>query len=110
MLEEMEHNLKSQGIDFEDYLRHLKKTRQQMLLDFAPAASKRIKGAVLFREAANRHHLHASYEEIDQELKRLSGRPLPENPAERRQYLANIITSRKVMDFLKSQLVKKAEK
>ena len=34
MLEELEHNLTHQGLKFEDYLNHLKKTQADLLLDF----------------------------------------------------------------------------
>jgi trigger factor len=113
MMEEMEYNVQSQGLEFTDYLTHLKKTREELLLDFAPQAIKRVKSALLVREIGLAENISASEEEIGQEIEKTLaqyGRD-PEiekniNAPAYRGYLRNVLLSKKTMDRLKELLIK----
>lgn len=50
MTNELSQTLTERGMDFGEYLRNTKKTRQEIMLDFAPQATTRIKTAILLRE------------------------------------------------------------
>jgi len=64
MISELEYNVKSQGGKFEDYLMHLKKTREEIILELMPDAVKRVKVSLIIREVANLEKVSVSHEEI----------------------------------------------
>ena len=117
MIQELEANVSNQGLKFEDYLKHLNKTREQLKLDFVPQAIKRVQSALLMRQIFFQEKIEITEQDIDQELeiiKRSYGSS-PEivknlQTPEYRDYLRNMIGNRKVMDFLKTNCVQREEK
>lgn len=114
MMAELEEQLKDRGVPFGDYLTHLKKTREQLLLDFTPQAVKRIKGALVTRVIANKQQVNVSEDEIDTAIARefASSSVHPEVKAktktpEFRNRVRNILASRQVMEYLKNTVVSK---
>jgi trigger factor len=120
MLHELEDNLAQQGMNFKDYLNHVKKTEAEMRLDFTADAIKRVKTALAIRQIANNEKLTASEEEIDKEAD-LTLKSYKLNPAyagdmariedsikspSGRRYLANVITNQKVIKMLRKELAK----
>ena len=113
MVEELEHNLNHQGLKFEDYLTHLKKSRADLLLDFVPQAIKRVKSAIVIRKIAETENIFATDAEIQTEMKNIlaevGGNPEIEQQIHEpayKNYLQNILTTRKVIEYLKSVIVK----
>jgi trigger factor len=113
MVEELEYNINQQGLKFDDYLTHLKKTRAELLLDFAPQALKRVKSALLMRQIALDEKINATDEELEEEVKKTI-EAYGHNPEIEKNirtaayfdYLRNILVSQKVMDYLKSVIIK----
>jgi trigger factor len=112
MVEELEHNLSHQGLKLDDYLAHLKKTKDELTLDFVPQAAKRVKSALVIREISNQEKIIATKEEINEEIKKITASGADSeisdltNLAAYQDYLASVLTARKVVDYLKSTLVK----
>ena len=113
MVDELEHNLSHQGIKFEDYLTHLGKTKADLLIDFVPQAIKRVKSALIVRSVAETEKIKATAEEVENEimktLEAYGGNPDVEKQLTSqayRDYLKNTIASRKVVEHLKSAMVK----
>ena len=112
MVEELEHNLSHQSLRFDDYLGHLKKKREDLLLDFAPQAIKRVKSALVSRAIAQREHLTASDAEVDAEINQ-TVKAYGNSPKVRKQiesddyraYVGNVLTARKVIEHLKAIMV-----
>lgn len=120
MVHELEENVAMQGLEFDDYLRHLNKTIADLKLDFVPDAIKRVQTALAIRQIAIAENISANEEEIHAEIDRtLKSYQL--NPAyaedlkkieenitteASHRYFANIITNRKVIEFLKKENVK----
>jgi trigger factor len=112
MIEELEYNISQQGLKFEDYLVHLKKTKDDLLLDFVPTAIKRVKGALVSRKVAEIEKISASDQEAEVEIKNIL-ESYPGNEQAKKQintpsyknYLKNVIASKKVIDHLKSKMV-----
>jgi len=109
MMKEMEHDLSHQGLKFEDYLKGLKKSMEELKNELTPAAAKRIKTALLVRHIAKEEKIHVTPEEIEEEIKKTKAlyKNQPEitkqlDSAEYKMYLANILASKKVMNLLKS--------
>ncbi|MFA6306471.1 MAG: trigger factor [Patescibacteria group bacterium] len=108
MISELEYNVKNQGAKFEDYLMHLKKTREQIMLELMPDAVKRVKVSLVIREIGNAEKISVSHEEIhkaiDDILKQYKGN---ETIIERvkshayHDYVENNLTGKKVVEKLR---------
>ncbi|MDD5110164.1 MAG: trigger factor [Patescibacteria group bacterium] len=113
MIAELEEQIKQRGIPFEEYLAHMKKSREQLLLDFTPQALKRIKGALITREIAQQQKTEVSEAEVDAAIaKELAAYAHDEEAKKRtrdpdfRTHVKNILASRKVMEHLKKTITK----
>jgi trigger factor len=108
MISELEYNVKSQGGKFEDYLMHLKKTREEIMLELMPDAVKRVKVSLIIREVGTLEKISVSHEEIhkaiDDILEQYKGN---ETIIERvkshayHDYVENNLTGKKVVEKLK---------
>ena len=108
MISELEYNVKSQGGKFEDYLMHLKKTREEIMLELMPDAVKRVKVSLIIREVGNLEKISVSHEEIhkaiDDILEQYKGN---DTIIERvkshayHDYVENNLTGKKVVEKLK---------
>lgn len=113
MLHELEESIEEKGLKFNDYLQKIGKTQDQIILDFTPQAIKRIKTSLAISEIANKENIKASEEEIDKEIAQTL-EIYKDNPEiherikseESRQYLRNVITNRKTIEFLKNNAIK----
>lgn len=68
MMQELEHNVVSQGGNFEDYLKHINKTKEELRLDLLPNAVKRIKTALIIREVGIIEKVEVKKEAINEKL------------------------------------------
>jgi trigger factor len=108
MLHELEHQVESQGGKFEDYLKSLNKSKDQLTLDLLPEAIKRVKVSLLIREISQVEKISVSEEELSKQLEELKNtykenKEMQEqlkNP-DYRAYLMNTMTSRKMIEKLK---------
>ena len=67
----MKKNLESQGAKFEDYLSHLKKTENELMLEYSPEATKRIKFALLLQEIVKKEDIRVSDDDLNKTLEDL---------------------------------------
>lgn len=121
MLSELEQAVAGQGGKFEDYLAGIGKTRDQLTLDLLPEAVKRVKTSLLIRELAKTEKIGVSGEEIERQVgemrKHYQGMSKNDPEAgemaarthtpEFKNYVANTLTSRKVIDRLKEWNIEK---
>lgn len=70
MMHELESNVERQGGKLADYLSHIKKTEEEMLLEFTPDAIKRVKTALIIRAIAQANNLTASHDEVHEEMEK----------------------------------------
>lgn len=113
MIDELEYNVSMQGIKFDEYLTHLKKTRDDLLLDFVQPAIVRVKSALIIRNIGQTENIIALEKEVDEEIEKAlanygSNAEIEKNLKEPayRDYLKNVIVSRKVIEYLGSEMVK----
>jgi len=115
MMAELEASIAKYGGKFEDYLSHLKKSRDQLVLDMLPDAVKRVKTSLLIREIANVEKIIIKDEEVELELKKQLKQYKDEkddikekikSPAYK-EYLKNLMSSKKVIRKLKEWNVEK---
>lgn len=109
MIKEMSHDLSHQGLKFEDYLKGLKKSAEELKNELKPTAVKRIKTALIIRHIAKEEKIEIVPNEIETEINktRENYKNQPEilkqlDSAEYKMYLANVLASKKVMNLLKS--------
>ncbi len=115
MMQELERNIAQQGISLDDYLQHIGKKRDELLLEFVPQGTKRVKSALIMREVADKEKIQATDAEVNEEIAKMQAQ-YGNNPDMEKQFknpeylrfLHNIITSRKTMDFLKEKMVQKS--
>ncbi|HNU81762.1 MAG TPA: trigger factor [bacterium] len=71
MMTELERNVTAQGGNFEDYLKHLKKTPTELRLEILPNAVKRIKTALIIREVGIIEKIEVKQKEVEEKLEEL---------------------------------------
>ena len=108
MMAELKQNIEQQGGKFEDYLASIKKTNEQLVMDFLPQAIKRVKSSLLLREVAKVEKLEISAEEIDAKIEELKLQYHGDEKVQKmvqehgyRHYLGNILANQKVIKKLR---------
>jgi trigger factor len=115
MMHELEHGIEEQGGKFEDYLQSIKKTKDDLRLDFVKQALQRINTAVLIKEIGKKENITVDDHEVDEEIDRIlnSLRPDDKQTRERvsspdyRDYVATQLKNRKVLEMVKEKGIKK---
>lgn len=109
MLHELEHNVEDSGGKMEDYLKHIKKTKEGITHEWREPAVKRIKTALVAREIAKQEKIEVSDKEIEEETQKnlASYKNYPEivkqiNSPEYKRYLANLLANKKTFALLLS--------
>jgi trigger factor len=112
MIGELKHGVEEQGAVFDDYVKNLGKTLAALKLDFTPQALLRVKVALVMRAAAKQEGIEVNEKEIDEEVDRLAGQYEEKEIKDRvyspesREYIAQMLKNRKVIDFLRLTMVK----
>ena len=108
MMREIEQNIASQGGNFDDYLKSIGKSYDQLMLEMMPNAVKRVKSALIFKEVAKLENIKPDEAEIDKEIEALKNRYAQDAEAVKsitsagyRSYVANFFLNQKVIDSLK---------
>jgi trigger factor len=108
MLMELEQSVTRQGGKFEDYLAHVKKTKEQLILDMLPNAIKRVKSALVIRELAIVEKIYPEHADIHKKIDELEKQYASNEEVIKmihephyHTYLENILTNEKVLDKLK---------
>ncbi len=114
MVHELEHSVTSQGGVFDDYLKSINKKQSDLLLEFAPQATQRVKSMVLMREIAKRENLEPTDKEmLDEQLKMLNmyaddaDTQARIRSEEGEDYIRGMMKNRKVLTFIRETCVKK---
>jgi trigger factor len=113
MIKEMEQSVTSQGGKFEDYLKNIGKSEDQLKLEMMPNAVKRVKSALILKEIAKKEKIEVSDEEINKEIEALK-KQYADNPdaiknistESYKSYLANFLLNQKILSSLKEWNIK----
>lgn len=108
MVHELEHNVEAQGMNFEDYLKSVKKGEKELMLEFVPEAIKRIKIALVVREVGKVENIKADDKEVMEEIAKLMNAYKDNADAQRQisqpdyaDYIRTRIENRKAVDLIK---------
>lgn len=113
IMKEVEHNLTSQGANFEDYLKSLKKTQGEFMLDILPNAVKRVKVALALKEIIKLENISISESELKGELESIKKRYSQNsevlknvsNP-QYQAYLENVLLNQRAIELIKKWNIK----
>ena len=111
MIEELEEGVGKQGVPFADYLQQIKKTRDQLLLEMAPEAVKRVKAALLTRAIGEQQAIAPDEQAVDAEiqaqLEHYTNEPEVRQriqSEESREYVRMLLRNRGVISWLRGQV------
>ena len=113
MLHELEESVSRQGFEFDDYLKSLKKTHDDLEKEFEPQAKERVKTSILCREIYQEQKMDVTEDEVQKEISEIL-KNYPANPEVQKQleaetykdYLKNTLGNRKVIEYLKATVIK----
>jgi trigger factor len=71
MVAELEQNLAQQGLKFEDYLKSINKTKEQLVADQADGATKRVRISLILRAVGKKENQEISEKEIAAEIEKI---------------------------------------
>lgn len=109
MLEELKIRLNEIQLPYEEYLKQIKHTEEELLKDFQPLAEKRVKMALILKEIADKEKIEVMPEEIDQKIEEiLKQLPDPDiknkfNLEELKTFALGILRNDKVFELLEKQ-------
>lgn len=114
MIGELQQGIDQQGMKWEDYLSNIKKTADDLKIEFAPQAVRRIKSAVLIKAFAKEAGVEVKDEEVDEEIDAILNslrkgdnetRARVTSP-DYRDYVMIQMRNRKALEWLKDKCVK----
>lgn len=111
ILAELEAQIAQSGGKFDDYLKHAKKTREELEASFKDNAQKRVKTQLLFRKIIIDNKLEPKKELVDAEIEKATAMyaSMPEM-AEKiktdnyRNYVESMVLNRQVIEWLKGKV------
>lgn len=108
MVHELEHSVAERGLEFKDYLASIKKTREGLLLEFAPQAVKRVKTILAIRALADREGIEVPEDEVAAKVERTMNQykddPEAQKEIRSEEYADQVRTAlrnRKTIEFLR---------
>jgi len=113
MIHEFEESIVGQGINFDDYLKNIKKERPDLEKEFLPKAEDRVKTSIVIKEIGEAEKIEVSDKEMEAETEKILRQVQGNREAEdnirsegHQGYLATIIRNRKVIEMLKKECLK----
>lgn len=102
MLAEMESQIGYMGLNFDDYLTHLKKTREELKGSWDKEARQRVAFSLILAEISKLEKIGAPEEDLKREVDYLKSqyKDVPEDRL--RSYAASLIINEKVFEFLEN--------
>lgn len=108
MIDELKHGVAERGVKFEDYLVNIKKSLDELRMEFTNQALKRIKTAILIREIGEKEKVEATDVEVMKEIENLMNRHANDPDAqtqvrteEYQDYLRTSLRNRRVLEMLR---------
>jgi len=114
MIAELKGNIERQddpnSPKFDDYLKSIKKTEEQLRKEFIPKSEERIKTALAIREIAIKENIKVNKENIKEETEQMKKAYLGQEQIIKnlesesgQMYIANLLANRLVVEFLKNK-------
>jgi FKBP-type peptidyl-prolyl cis-trans isomerase (trigger factor) len=106
-LDKMEGQMKSDiaqmGLQPEDYLKHIKKTWEELKKEWTPDAEKRAKTQIIIQNIALKEKIEPKKEDLEKEVKFLTEQYKTADPERIKAYVEMILVNEEVIKFLENQ-------
>ncbi len=113
MIAEYRYEINRRGLKFDDYLRSIKKSANELKIDFSAKALERIKAGLMVHRVAAEEKIEANDEEVMKEIENQLNayKDDAESQTEIRkpeyaEYVRDLLRNRKVIEFLREKCVK----
>jgi trigger factor len=103
MIHRFKGDISNMGLTFEDYMKHLGKTEDDMKADWKNDAEKRVKVQLIVGEISKKEHLLPSPEEINAEVLKLMMRYPDADETNAKMYMESVLINEKVFAFLENK-------
>jgi len=112
MIHELKHGVVERGLEFDAYLRNIKKTIDELKLEMAPQAVKRVKTALIVREIGDKENIQADDKDIVAETTKLLNAYAKDaeiqnkvRSDEYQEYLQATLRNKKIVEFIKKATI-----
>lgn len=99
----MESDITQMGLKFEDYLKHLNKTVEDLRKEFRTDAEKKAKLAIILNEIAKIEKIIADGADVAKEVAAILEHYKEADPERARLHVENVLTNEKIFQFLENQ-------
>lgn len=103
ILYRMESDITQMGLKFEDYLKHLNKTKEDLRKEFRKDAEKKAKFSLILNEIAKAEKITADPELVAKEVAAILEQYKEADPERAQMHAENVLTNEKIFQFLESQ-------
>lgn len=100
LLAEFKNNIASMGITWEDYLKHSKKTEEEMKREWRGDAEKRASVEIILDHIAEKENIKPDSNKVDEEVGHLISHHKDLDPVRAEIYVSDILTRQAVIEFL----------
>ncbi len=104
----MESDISAMGLQFEDYLAQIKKTKEDLEKDFRPDAEKKAKLSLVLNTIAEAEKLVPGEKQVADEVAHILEHYKDADPERAKMHAENVLTNEKVFQFLENQGKKSA--
>lgn len=102
ILYKMESDITQMGLKFEDYLKHLNKTLEDLRKEFRTDAEKKAKLALILNEIAKTENIVADPELVAKEVAHILEHYKDADPDRARAHAENVLTNERIFQFLET--------
>ena len=102
ILYRMESDITQMGLKFEDYLKHLNKTKENLRGEFKIDAEKKAKLALILNEIAKVEKIVADEEQVAKEVAAILEQYKDADPERAKMHAENVLTNEKIFQFLET--------
>ena len=96
----MEEDIKRAGLKFDDYLEHIKKTKDDLVTEWTPMAEKRAKLQLVLNEIAKKEGVKLDEKQLEDQTNQLLEQYKDADPVRVRVYIASVMQNEAVMQML----------
>mgnify|MGYP003392944794 CR=1 FL=1 len=100
---EFENDISRMGLKSEDYLKHIKKSREELEKDWRPDAEKRVRLQIIINRIATEEKIMVTEDEMQKEVAAITAQYKDADLERVRNYVEMVLTNEKVFRFLEGQ-------
>lgn len=106
MMAQFKDDLARSGINYDDYLKHIKKTEDDLRAEWKETAVKRAKSQIILNNIAKEEGISAKEEDVKKEMEHILSHHKDADRFRVRMYVETFLTNELVFQFLEKQILK----